>query len=290
MKFIREASDLHLDWDVEGFHRTRILDRSKPPIRDAMDLVWYPVSLSDDLDTTFIIAGDIWLEGRFATRKNADGDTWIMVMSRRFKYIVLVLGNHDYWSRNVLYEADKVKEYFKEQGLTNVFLLEKDAVVLDQVKFIGGTLWTDYHRHDPMVMYAAPRLLKDYDYIRYGKSYRRIRVTDLYEIHQNTKSFIFEHAKRDYPEQKIVVVTHMAPSFNSVAPHYRQAHWLQMNFLYYTDMETRIMADGQEIDLWFHGHMHHSIDYMIGNVKVILNARGYATENEKFDSTLQIPV
>ena len=290
MKFIREASDLHLDWDIDGFHRTRLLDPTKPKIRDAMDLLWYPPELPDDMDSTFIVAGDTWTDGRFANRKDADGHSWIYNMSLRFKYVVIILGNHDYWGCNLLYEDKKIKESIAAQGICNVFLLEKDMIVLDQVKFIGGTLWTDYHRHDPMVMHSAPGIMKDYGYIRYGKAYRRVRTTDIYEVHQNTKSFIFANAQRDNPEQKIVVISHMAPSFQSVSAHYRQSHWLHMNFLYYTDLENRIMADGQDIDYWFHGHMHHSIQYDIGKVQVILNARGYANENQQFSSTRQIPV
>lgn len=289
MKAIREASDIHLDWDIDSFHSTRLYDPSKPPIREEMDMLWFPPSMDDDMDSAFIIAGDIWTDGRFALRQWQDGshDTWIARMSRRFKYVVVVLGNHDYWGRNVLYEAQKIKEAIKLQGLTNVFLLEKDAIVLDQVKFIGGTLWTDFNRHDPMVMHMAPQIMNDYKHMRYGRDYRRCRPSDLYEIHMNTKSFIFQNAKRDYPEQKVVVVTHMAPSYRSVQDYYRQPHHQMMNYLYYTDLEKRIMADGQEIDYWFHGHMHHRDEYEIGNCRVVINARGYATENQFFDQTLQ---
>lgn len=292
MKYIREVSDIHLDWDIDAFHGTRLYDPSKPAIREPMDMCWFPPSMDDDMETTFVIAGDIWTDGRFANRQWQDGshDTWIARMSRRFKYIVCVLGNHDYWDRNVLYEAQKIKESIKAQGLTNVFLLERDAVVLDQVKFIGGTLWTDFNRHDPMVMHMAPSIMNDYKYMRYGRDYRRCRPSDLYEIHMNTKSFIFENAKRDYPEQKVAVVTHMAPSYQSVSHNYRQPWHATMNYLYYTDLEKRIMADGQDIDYWFHGHMHHSDSYYIGNVNVIINARGCSSENSLFDSEMQIPV
>ena len=293
MKFIREASDLHLDWDVRRFNSTRIVDTTKPAIREEMDMCWFPPSMDDDMDTTFIVAGDIWDESRFASRQWQDGshDTWIVRLSRRFKYVVMVLGNHDYWGRNVLYEAMKIKEAIKLQGLTNVFLLEKDVSVLDQVKFVGGTLWTDFNRHDPMVMHNAPAIMNDYKYMRYGRDYRRCRPSDLYEIFMNTKAFIFENAKRDYPEQKLVVVTHMAPSYESISESYRTNRDYQMNFLYFSDLDKRIMADGQEIDYWFHGHMHHSTSYHIGNVNVILNARGYSNyDNPNFDDKLQIAV
>jgi hypothetical protein len=292
MKFIRETSDIHLDWDMDKMHQTRLVDRQAHGIREAMDFLWYPPPLADDLDTTFVIAGDIWLDGNFANKKNLDGDTWIMKISRQFKYVVLVLGNHDYWDRNILYEADKIKKSIVDQGITNTFLLERDVVVLDQVKFIGGCLWTDYHRGDPLIMFEAVKngMMKDYKYIRSGPTYSKIRPQELAAIHHKTKEFIFANTFRDYPEQKVVVVTHMAPSFESVTGHYRQSHWLSMNFLYYSDMDNRIMQDGQNIDFWFHGHMHHTTEYHIGVPKVVLNPRGYSSENTFFNPEMQIPV
>lgn len=87
MKYLREASDLHLDWDVERFHSTRIYDPNALPIREAMDMCWMPPSMADDFETTFIIAGDIWTDGRFANRKYQlsydSNDTWIKRISDR---------------------------------------------------------------------------------------------------------------------------------------------------------------------------------------------------------------
>ena len=122
MKYIREASDIHLDWDIGRFRKTRILYPDSPLIRDEMDLLWYPLPKPEDLDTTFVVAGDIWFDRKFVTRRNLDKDSWIMKMSRQFKYVVLVLGNHDYWECHLKDEPKKIKKAIAEQGLTNVFL------------------------------------------------------------------------------------------------------------------------------------------------------------------------
>lgn len=286
---LRVASDIHLDFDIASFHKTRLYDPSKPKIEGPMDLLWYPPEMEDDTETTFIIPGDLWVESRFFTRLYPNGDSWLTRIARRFKYVVLVLGNHDYWGTNVLYEADKLKKGFIEAGLANVFLLERDMVVLDDVKFVGGTLWTDYNRHHPQILFDAPSMMnRDYKDIRYGRDYRKVRALDLYEIHMITKSYIFEHAKRDHPEQKVVVVTHMAPSYQSVHEAFRNPSSSRANFLYFSDLDKRIMADGQEIDYWFHGHMHHTMEYEIGKVKVSVNPRGYLTENWQFDPLYKI--
>jgi predicted phosphodiesterase len=244
-----------------------------------MDMCWFPLGMEGDGDTCLIIAGDLWTAGKFLTRRYPPnpgfltGSCWMELLALRFKYVVIVLGNHDYWDANVLYEPKKIADGIQTLGLRNVFLLERSEVVLDQVKFVGGTLWTDYNRHDPLVIYHAPMIMEpDHRYIKCGPIYARVRAEQLYEIHQNTKTFIFGHAKRDDPEQKVVVVTHMAPSIRSISKVYERSN---ANHYYYSDMEKRILADGQDIDLWVHGHTHTHNDYVIGNVRVISNARGY---------------
>lgn len=286
MKYIREASDLHLDFDIGAYNGSRVKQVSQ-----AMDMLWMPSPMDGDLDTTFIIAGDIWTEGRFANRKwEGTNDTWIARIARQFKYVVLVLGNHDYWGSNVEFEAYSVMQSLEAQGLTNVHLLEQSTVVLDQVKFVGGTLWTDYNRNDPLVMHDALNRMMDYKYIRWGSHYRKFLPRDAYDIFRKTKRFIFQNAQPDDANQKVVVVTHMAPSFRSVSEKYHNAYSVADNYYYYSDIEEQIRTEGRDIRYWFHGHMHHAAEYMIGTTKVVLNARGYLTEDTGFDQNWRVAV
>lgn len=265
MKFIREASDVHLDFDINT--------RSQRPALEMLKC-WMPVPMDGDLDTCFILAGDIWTDRKFLLRKYEDGQSWMAKLAQRFKYVVFVLGNHDCWGTNLTYEHDKIKQELEAQGLTNCFILEKTSLVLDQVKFVGGTLWTDYNRCDPMILGAARgTMVKDHHYIKVGPGYSYVQPMHFYEIHMNTKKFIFNNVKRDDPDQKIVVVSHMAPTPKSIDRRFINS-WRD-NFYYYSDLEKRILADGQEIDLWFHGHTHAFADYNVGNVRVVCNPRGY---------------
>jgi hypothetical protein len=66
----------------------------------------------------------------------------------------------------------------------------------------------------------------------------------------------------------------MAPSERSVTEYFK-VHGGHTNFYYYSDLDKRIKADGKEIDIWCHGHMHCHNDYMLENVRVLSNARGY---------------
>ena len=278
MKYIRLVSDIHLDFDLLRFHQTRAVKPGDLTINDPIDILWFPEPMEGDDDTALVIAGDIWTNRYFLDKTYPDGEPWIKKLSIKFKHVILVLGNHDYWGKNLLYEADAIKLQLSQAGLTNVTLLEKSLIVIDQVKFVGGTLWTDYHRGDPlMIGRCRSEFSKDFTSIKYGKSGRCCNPKDMYEVHMNTKKYIFEHTKRDHTEQKVMVVTHMAPSYQSISKSYKTWEYYYSNYHYFSDLEKRIKADGKDIDYWVHGHVHHAVDYMLEpNVRVCCQPRGYS--------------
>jgi len=131
-------------------------------------------------------------------------------------------------------------------------------------------------------------MIEDFTRIKYGKTGRLVEPIRLYETFMQTKKFIFYHAKKDYPEQIVAVVTHMAPSGASVAAKYRGDRTYEVtNYCYYSELSKQILQS--PIDYWFHGHMHDSNLYDIDQTRVVLNPRGYAGfENSWFDQELSI--
>lgn len=276
MKHLRLVSDIHLDFDVDSFNETRFYDPGQPRAECPEDLWWFPTKMDGDDETCMIFAGDIWLARKFLTRFHpATGKTWMQHAAEMFKYVVFVLGNHDYWGANVTLEPNKVRNEIAKLGLTNVFLLERDSVVLDQVKFVGGTLWTNFNNGDPLVMMHGPNTMNDYKRIRCGPHYGPLRPSHLLDIHQRTKDYIFEHAKKDTDDQRVICVTHMAPSYESVHPNYKTVTRDHVNFFYYSDLTRDIVFNEHDIELWVHGHCHYPSDYMVGNTRVACNPRGY---------------
>lgn len=274
MKYIREASDIHLDFDTSRFHKTRVYDPGEPVPTCEMDLLWYPEPMEGDDETCMIVAGDLWRGRRFLKMKHPyTKRSWIEMMADQFKYVVFVLGNHDYWEANLDFEAGRVKKKLTEMGLSDkVFLLDNDSVVLDQVKFVGGPLWTSFNNADPLVMLNATSTMNDYKYIRSTADYKHVHPREILRDHKITRDFIFENAKKDSPDQRLVVVTHHAPSYQSINPKYRTGRG-GSNFYYYSDFDEDIAET--DIELWFHGHCHCTSDYTINNTRVICNPRGY---------------
>lgn len=283
---IRLLSDLHLDSDVHQYSSTHRQDGLTQH-----DMLYYPQPLSDDLETTLVLAGDIWEDRKFLTNKHSvTGKSWLAIVASRFKYVVFVLGNHDYWGTNITTEIAKCKQEIIEQGIDNAFLLEDSVVVLDNVKFIGATLWTDYNRGIPHVLYSASQTMNDYKYIRQGVDYHKCRPEYLYEKHLKSRRFIFENSRRDYGDQNVVVVTHMAPSYQSVVDGYRTASNAMCNYYYYSDLDNYFYDENVQIDLWCHGHMHTPLSYKIASTSVVCNPRGYYGQDTNYHPTLTLDI
>jgi Icc-related predicted phosphoesterase len=251
---IRYISDLHLDFDKNNF--------------------WYPSECEGDLDTTLIIAGDLWSGLKHIKQIGDDGMSWLGRVSKKFKYVVYVLGNHDLYNERLDTAADKCIQLHKEQGLDNVFLLENSVITLDGVKFAGGTLWTDYGRRDSISMMEAVNYMNDYRLTRVGNEYRKMKPIDCLKIFDATKKTIFSSGAD-------VVVTHMAPSYQSVNDKYRNTRDELSNTWYYSELSAYILDSG--VKLWCHGHMHDVVEYKIGETSVVCNPRGYTGESTGFD-------
>ena len=274
LKYLRPISDIHLDFDVSVAGR--------PP--------WKPKGLPTDHLTALVLAGDIWHARKYLGYAN---QSWLAKRAQSFRYIIFVLGNHDYWGGAINHEADRVKEEIEKQGLKNVFLLENDTLVLEDVKFVGGTLWTDFNKQDPLTrMSWASTMTPDAKQIKLRRhfvgtdgattqEYTRLTAHDMLKRHLDTRSYIFQNAVKDEKTRKLVVVTHMAPSEQSVHEKFNREK--VANGYYFSELGNQIAYT--DIDLWFHGHMHNQSDYMINNTRVICNPRGYEgyEVNDLFD-------
>lgn len=266
--FIRVVSDLHLDFDIP-----------QNPRNFLPQMLWHPEKMENDSQTVLIIAGDIWHAKKPFSFM---GYSWVKEIAKQFQYVIIVLGNHDFWGGNLPKEYDNYTKKIKEQELNNVFLLQNNSVVLGEVKFVGGTLWTDYNRGDPACMQLAESgLMQDYKYIRNGVGFFKLRANKILAEHLKTRLAIEELAVKDYPEQKLWVVTHHLPTICSIPIENNEDGRENENSLYYSDMDNFI--EQKDIDVWVHGHSHRYQEYDLGKTKIIANPRGYTSEDTGFN-------
>ncbi len=173
-------SDLHLEID----------DTFEPQVRDA--------------DVT-LLAGDIhkgvraveWARAQFAGR------------------VLLVAGNHEFYGGHLEHTLRKMIAASDER----VQVLERDAVVIDGVRFLGATGWTDFAARGDVVAAKREALLCMNDYRRIRTAdYRHIRPLDVQATSTLTRAWLQEKLAEPFAG-KTVVVTHHAPSLRCVTGH-----------------------------------------------------------------------
>lgn len=109
---------------------------------------------------------------------------------------------------------------------------------------------------------------------------RKLSPEDCEEMFHRTVVCI-DDVYRRFPDKKIVVVTHHAPSEQSISVVYRNDI---LNPAFASNLENFIL-DRPNIKLWCHGHIHSASDYKIGECRVICNPRGYAKYYESAEYT-----
>jgi Icc-related predicted phosphoesterase len=210
-----------------------------------------------------------------------------------FPHVIYVMGNHEYYHSDFATALGEMRR--KLAHLSNLYILEREVKVIDDVTFIGGTLWTDMNNMDSLTLYHMRTMMNDFRVIQNSGTPVNFRDQDG-KFHTRVGRFmpedaVAEHVKmKQYIEvvtamlgknpNKYVVVGHHAPSRRST--HEMYAHDTIMNGGYSSDLDEFIM-DHPEIKLWTHGHTHHVFDYMIGETRVVCNPRGYHGHEARAD-------
>lgn len=215
------------------------------------------------------------------------------------KPIVYVAGNHEYYDN---YWFLLINELRTEARIHDVHFLENDAVTIDDVRFLGATLWTDFEFNAPsrksQNMRLAESEMADYMLIdpslSVGDKYVRLRAAQTLARHQETMAWLKSELPKGDPA-KTVVVTHHYPHKNSCAPKWAKD---PMTAAFGSNIPLDVLTGAT---LWVHGHTHDSYDYPVKHagrsVRVVCNPRGYPPncrrntwENDAFNPALLVEV
>ncbi len=224
-----------------------------------------------------ILAGDIHIGKK--------GIDWIHSTFPELQ-IIYVLGNHEYYGRAYPKHLNDLKQLVAN---TNINVLENDRITIDEITFLGCTLWTDFELFgNPQIAgYRAMQIGNDYRKIRVSPQYRKLRSIDTAIIHARSLSWLqTEVANLKNNCEKFVIVTHHAPSKRSIPAEFGSD---LLSAAYASHLDR--FVENSSARLWIHGHVHTQQDYLIGNTRVICNPRGYPDEpNENFIPDLTIEV
>ena len=190
--------------------------------------------------------------------------------SFQFPHVIYIMGNHEFYNGKFYAGIDYMREECAKYP--NVYMLEQDMKIIDGVMFVGGTLWTNMNKRDPLTMHAIEGMMNDFRIIRNdARNYAAMSALDVAIRHDKTLAYI-EHIVHEHRNKKCVVVGHHSPSFQSAHEMYK--HETLMNGGYHSDLSEFIL-DHPQIKLWTHGHTHHPFDYVVGETRIVCNPRGY---------------
>lgn len=207
--------------------------------------------------------------------------------SLQFPHVIYVMGNHEHYNGTFHSSAAILRNTFDELNINNIYLLDNQSKEINGVYFIGGTLWTDCNKSDPLTLGYLRRSLNDFMCVTTSEdSTEKFSPKQSVDEHIKTKEYIGNTIKNLDADAKVVVVGHHAPSALSIAEHYKDSHLMNGGFS--SDLSEFIL-DNPKIKLWTHGHMHDAFDYYIGDTRVVCNPRGYPGERI-FNSNFTIEV
>lgn len=203
--------------------------------------------------------------------------------AERFPHVIYIMGNHEYYHSDYATALTEVRR--KLAHLTNLWVLEREVKTIDDVTFIGGTLWTDMNNQDPLTLYHMRTMMNDFRVIsnsavpvhfrtqegKFATRVAKFSPEDAAAEHTKMKQYVHSVVQGNH-DTKYVVVGHHAPSAQST--HERYAHDTIMNGGYISNLDQFVL-DHPQIRLWTHGHTHHPFDYQIGDTRVVCNPRGY---------------
>lgn len=266
---IKLVSDLHLEFSDINIQNDQDYD-----VLILSGDIMIAQDLHDHLEVPSIygLPGELAGLGRRQQRVARFRD-FLKRVSFQFPHVIYIAGNHEFYHGKFYAALDYLRDECAKYP--NVYFLENDTKVIDDVVFIGATLWTDMNKADPLTMHAIEDMMNDFKIIRNEyRSYAPMSARDVAERHRKTLQY-FRIILQENKDKKCVIVGHHSPSHLSI--HESYSHDTLMNGGYHSDLSEFIL-DHPQIKLWTHGHTHHPFDYMIGDTRIVCNPRGYESD------------
>ncbi|MDT8990239.1 metallophosphoesterase [Curvibacter sp. APW13] len=187
--------------------------------------------------------------------------------------VLFVPGNHEYDGMDFDEAHARLRSTCRALG---IHWLERETLVIDGVRFVGTTLWTDFdalggdEKARTKAFRAANYYLQKTGTTRAGLPWlaEGIREQAL-SCQQWLRSAL--QAPFDGPT---VVVTHFAPSLHSADPRYGRTPGTAG---FCNELDELL----HHARLWLHGHLHAPSDYVHRGCRVVANPLGYRRKGEQ---------
>ena len=218
-----------------------------------------------------ILAGDILNVANlkhqinFVERNHIATINFFDEVTTAFKHVIMVMGNHEYYSSDLNTAVADLKEILP---YPNLHILDGEYLAIDNNLFICGTLWTDFNNEDPYTLIAAPKMINDYRVIK--DNGKHLYPAELLARHKHFVRWATQVDKIGY--DNVILVTHHSPSYQTIADHYK--HEIEMNGLFGSDLDHILSM----FDYAIFGHQHDPKTPVVNGCVLLNNARGYPHE------------
>ena len=256
-----------------------------------LEFLRYPSFSKEEGGDVLILAGDI-LTAHMISQHRTDHDARSIQkylktkfkpdLTDKYRHVLYCMGNHEHYNyiyKNTLYD---IQSWLISNGFNNITMMENDTKVIDGVRFIGATLWTDYDGGNPLSMRLAYDMMNDYKLIGahditdmnyFNRNHnRKIDPMFILSVHNQSRDYIRTVSKES--QEPVVVFTHHPPSFQSCNSKHSGNN---LDGAYATDLSELILETPQ-IKYWVSGHTHMSCQYEIGQCQILSNQVGYYFE------------
>jgi predicted phosphodiesterase len=199
--------------------------------------------------------------------------------------VICVAGNHEYYQRNYVEQLAEFR--CDAEKLRNIFFLENNRLYIDNVRFLGCTLWSSFSLYGDDRIKEAKSVslnsINDFHVIRYDN--RIFSPDDAAELHAMSYLWLERELAQPF-DGKTVVVTHFAPHRAAIHAKHSATGGDHLTPYFVSDC-SRLMRE-YRIDAWLYGHTHNSTDAIVdGGTRLVSNQRGYPSESSlytRFDS------
>lgn len=206
-----------------------------------------------------ILAGDVCAPNEL--RKLS---LFLAYVSPLYERIIYVLGNHEYYK----YFDHTCETYYLDRRLSekipnmyrsvcapfhNVTLLENESYVDEHVSIYGTTLWTNIHGR-------AVLFMNDLNYLG---------LEEYLGMHEKAKKALESLPDRGHD----IIVTHHMPSYDFVAPQYKNTGTMNSGFASHCDY---LFPKAKKY--WIFGHTHTPVCQDKDGIRFICNPVGYPGE------------
>lgn len=179
--------------------------------------------------------------------------------------VVVILGNHEFYGHDFDKISDSYRYAIDRLKIPNIHFLDNETRIIGGTRFVASVLWTDFLNGKQ----GNSCEMGMNDFFKIHKGDGTVKWQDILARHRDCQNFLEQELETPF-NGPTVVVTHHAPSALSNPPQFAGS---RISGGFYSNMDDFIFRT--QPDLWIHGHIHSSMDYVVGKTRVLCNPYGY---------------